>query len=39
MTERMNLNMEDVEMVTGGADRLKCGNDKNDPNNERKIRS
>jgi predicted DNA-binding protein len=39
MTERMNLNMEDLEMVTGGADRLKCGNEKNASNDERKIRS
>ena len=39
MTERMNLNMEDLEMVTGGADRLKCGNDENSSNDQRKRRS
>ncbi len=39
MTERMNLNMDDLKMVTGGADRLKCGNDENASNNGRKIRS
>ena len=30
MTERMNLNMEDLEMVTGGGGRIKCGNDTKD---------
>ena len=39
MTERMNLNMEDLEMVTGGGDIIKCGNDKNASNDERKRRS
>ena len=38
MTERMNLNMEDLEMVTGGGDIIKCGNDKN-ASEERKRHS
>ena len=38
MTERMNLNMEDLEMVTGGTDDLKCGNNKNASKDERTQR-
>ena len=39
MTERTNLNMEDLEMVTGGVDRIKYGNDKNDSRKEKVQRS
>ena len=41
MKERMNLNMEDLEMVTGGSsgtDRYKCGEQKKSDDSERVIR-
>ena len=41
MTERMNLNMEDLEMVNGGSsgtDRYKCGEQKKNSDSERVIR-